>query len=118
MNWRGCIKVVGTYFSGIGKLREWVRRRIYARRYGLDVYDAIYGHELRGFLDREYGQQDWSWQLKLLGVNREHFVFEVRYDDCGAWAGVVAVAPHRPLDQRFHIVRKEERKWPPSGWAD
>lgn len=102
--------------ANFGKIREWLRRRWFARKYGIDAYDAVHGHELREFLDREYGQQNWSWELELLGMDREAFVFEVRYDDCGAWAGVVAVAPHRPPQERFRIIRKEEREWPPPGW--
>lgn len=102
----------------LSKLQEWLRRKIFARKYGMDVYDSIHGHELRRFLDQAYGQRGWSWKLKLLGVDRERFVFEVGYDDCGAWAGVVAVAPHRPFPERFSIIRKEEREWPPPGWGN
>lgn len=107
-----------SFLSGFLKLRDKIRRWFFARKYGAEAYDAIHGRELREFLDREYGQQNWSWQLKLLGVDREHFVFEVHYDDCGPWAGVVAVAPHHPLEERFRILHKEEREWPPPEWRD
>lgn len=108
--------VLSVLFSLLGKLREWLRRRAFARKYGIDGYDLIHGRELRDFLDREYGQTHWSWEVKVLGLDREHAVFEVRYDDCGAWAGIVAVAPHHPPATRFRIVRKEERPWPPPDW--
>lgn len=107
------IEIMELFFPAFRRIRERLRRRMFARRYGIDAYDAIHGHELRKFLDHEYGQEGWSWQVKLLGVDRENSVFEVAYDDCGAWAGVVAVAPHRQGNDRFRIIRKEERPWPP-----
>jgi hypothetical protein len=107
---------VAQLFTGLRKLRERLRRALFARKYGADAYDAVHGHELRAYLDQEYGQKGWSWELKLIDFDREHFEFDVRYDDCGAWAGVVAVAPHRPPDKRFRIIQKDEREWPPPEW--
>jgi hypothetical protein len=107
------VEIVSLFFPDFGKLRERLRRLVFNRKYGIDAYDAVHGQEVRAFLDREYGQHNWSWELKLLDFDRPNSVFEVRYDDCGAWAGIVAVAPHRPLEERFRIVRKEERPWPP-----
>lgn len=110
------VKIAASFSSCLGQIRRRLRRWAFARKYGADCYDAVHGPELMAFLDHAYGLPNWSWQLRLLGVDREHFVFEVHYDDCGPWAGVVAVAPHHPLDQRFHIIRRETREWPPPEW--
>jgi len=102
--------------SWLGRIRDRLRRWMFARKYGADCYDIVQGPELMAFLDHAYGLSNWSWKLKLVGADRNNFVFEVLYDDCGPWAGIVAVAPHRPLDQRFQIIRKEKREWPPPEW--
>jgi hypothetical protein len=100
-------------YLSIRQFHEALRRFLFNRKYGLGAYDTVYGADLRAFLDQEYGQERWSWVVKLNKVDRANSVFEVRYDDCGAWAGLVAVAPHRAPAGRYRIIKREEREWPP-----